>query len=68
VSVEIFISSVVICLVVGMKYLRSLGLFHSCLKPSNILFDENGYPVIGDTCNGFFYDVCQMKYSYSMLQ
>jgi serine/threonine protein kinase len=44
-----------------MKYLHSQDLFYLWLKPSNILFDEHGYPVIGDTCNGFFFETCQME-------
>jgi hypothetical protein len=45
------ISSVVICLVVGMKFFNSEQLIHICLKPSNILFNGLGYPIISDTLN-----------------
>lgn len=35
-------------IVIGMKYIHSIGWIHRDLKPENILIDENGHPLIGD--------------------
>lgn len=35
-------------IVIGMKYIHSIGWIHRDMKPENILIDENGHPLIGD--------------------
>jgi hypothetical protein len=48
------VSKIIICLVYGVRYLTYGLLKHGNLKPSNILFDENHHPIIGDLCNDGF--------------
>jgi hypothetical protein len=48
------VSNTIVCMVVGMNYLHQKGIIHGHLKPSNILFDENGDPVISEVCKNRF--------------
>ena len=35
-------------LVIGIEYLHAAGIIHGDLRPENILYDQNGYPVISN--------------------
>jgi serine/threonine protein kinase len=48
------VSKIIICLVCAVRYLTYTWLRHGNLKPSNILFDKDHNPVIGDLCNDGF--------------
>jgi serine/threonine protein kinase len=46
------ISIIIIGIVLGMRYVHSIGIMHLDLKPSNILIDEHGRPMISDFGSG----------------
>jgi serine/threonine protein kinase len=55
------VSEIIICLVCGVRYIHSRDLKHGNLKPSNILFDKDHHPVIGDLCNDGFEEMESLR-------
>jgi hypothetical protein len=49
---ETGIATIIIGMLLGMRFIHSYGVTHGDLKPSNVLLDDHGLPQIGDLGSG----------------